>query len=216
MKVPISAVTLEKSIYPRVVDKKGLPFWAIAHKYYLAMKQGAKFPPIVLTQLRGRNILVDGWNRVVATKKLGKNSIEATFIACKTFDDAYVESLRLNTVHGTNLSPYEVAIAIRNLKRKGLSYSEIAEIVHIPADTAQATLKSREGAHGIIAKRIVAPVKRRITDSNQRTLAATSQISLIKQLLVLIDEDLLDMENKDVVKAIGELASRMSRLTLTA
>jgi hypothetical protein len=55
-----------------------------------------------------------------------------------------------------------------------------------------------------------------VTDNNQRTLAASSQLSLLNQVITLIREDLLDLENKDVLKAISELRQLVGRLTLEA
>jgi ParB-like chromosome segregation protein Spo0J len=212
VKVPISKVVFEKSVYPRVVDKKGLPFWAIAHKYALAMKAGSVFPPIALAEIRGRFILVDGWHRVLAAKELELDEVEAEFVGCKTYDEVYIEALRRNTVHGAALSPYEVAIAIKSLREKGYSYSEIAEIVHVPKETAQKWLKERVNDEGVVAKKMVAPVKIHVTDENQRTLAAKSQLSLINELVTLIREDLIDWEDKDVVKALNELGQLMAKI----
>ena len=214
MKVSLSDIVLEQSVYPRVVDKKGLPYWIFAHKYYLAMKGGSVFPPIALARIKGKLILVDGWNRCIATKKLGAKEIEAEILAtCKPYDDVYITALRLNTVHGTSLSPYEVALAIKKLRKKGVSYNQIAEIVHASKEVVQKMQKERTSGN-MTVKHMVIPVKSHVTDSNQRILAAGSQVTLLHQLIVILKEDLLDLENKDVRKAIEEVRELINKLTM--
>ena len=63
-------------------------------------------------------------------------------------------------------------------------------------------------------KHMVIPVKSHVTDSNQRILAAGSQVTLLHQLIVILKEDLLDIENKDVRKAIEEVRELINKLTM--
>jgi hypothetical protein len=214
-KVKVSDVIFERSIYPRVINKKGLPFWAMADRYYLAMKAGNAFPPIALAPIKGKLVLVDGMNRLIATKRLGLEEIEAEVLeGCTNYDDAYIEALARNTTHGATLTPYEIATAIRNLKKKGASWDVIARTLHIPTESAQKMLRERV-VKGVVIKRIAMPVKERATDSNQRTLSAKNQLSLINELITILKNDLLDLSNKKVIEAVSELKELIERLTVT-
>ena len=216
MKVPLDEVVFEKAVYPRRTDERNLPFWAIAHKYYCAMKAGDVFPPIALAKIKGQLILVDGWNRCIATRKMGLAEIEAEVLTdCKTYDDVYIESLRRNVTHGTSLSPYEIAVAVKQLREKGISFDIIAGIVHIDTNNVIQLDKERNST-GITVKRVVLPVRNKVTEENQRTLGSSSQSNLIKQVITLIRNDLLDLDNAVVRDAIQELREVLMRLTMEA
>ena len=145
MKVKLSDITVDFSIYPRKLNEEGEPDWVTTVDYYYKMKMGVKFPPIILTKLRGKLLLVDGLHRLRAKQKLCKEAskkgkpiqeeAEAEVIRCKDYDEAYIQALQRNLTHGEILSSYEKTDAIARLQQRGYSLKEISTILTMPVST---------------------------------------------------------------------------------
>ena len=68
----ISKINLEENTQSRVEINQNT-----VDEYAADLKEGAKFPPVVLFH-DGKNFLIgDGWHRLLAFKKAGKKNIEA-------------------------------------------------------------------------------------------------------------------------------------------
>ena len=66
-----SEIVFDEDCYPRDQSMD-----IIGYTYYESMKAGVKFPPIVVAQFEGKFILVDGWHRVEAHRRMKNDYIE--------------------------------------------------------------------------------------------------------------------------------------------
>ena len=208
---PLDKIHIEPTIHPRMrID------WRTSYTYYQAMKTGERFPPLVVAQLEGKYVLVDGVHRYKALQMLKATEVPVEVIKCKNLDACYIQAIRLNTTHGKPLDMYEKAEITRRLKDK-MSVKQISKLLHItpkalnkliierikPTDdgevTVKAPLKHLEGARGV-------------SRETQTGFTGASQLSLINQLRQIIECGWLDTENKEVVKALTTLKALLIRV----
>lgn len=221
--VPIKEVYFDEELYPRSSFN-----WQTSYDYSQSMKTGAKFPEIVLAVLNKRKYLVDGKHRLEAYKSLKITEVKAIIHTGWNKKKIYIEAVKANISHGRVLSPYEKRkIAMKLLEFK-YENSEISELIQVPMDklenfVAERTVSTLTGVSGKdsaeearqIAQIIVKsgakhysgqtlPVERvSVIESTQRDWNMHSQIDLLKQLIDLIENDLLDL-NDERVKELYE------------
>jgi len=75
-------------------------------RYRTALKNGTVLPPVVVAMVNGAMVLVDGWHRVEAHRRLSWERIEAD-VHPATEEDAVWMAAKANTAHGLPLKPRE-------------------------------------------------------------------------------------------------------------
>ena len=206
--IPIKDIFSDLSIYPREVYD-----WLLAHSIYQAIKTGAKIPPIVVAKVDNKpNVLIDGLHRLEAYKKLGKEEILAEDLGTMSHIEAFAEAVKRNITHGKRLSFVEKLLAYKKLKDGNWSVEKISGVLYIP----KVELKE------YVAKRIVidntgeevvlrAPVKHlvgieKVGDmSEQKIFASQSQLNIIQQLTIILENDWLDTKNESVMDSLTKL-----------
>lgn len=132
--IRIAALVLDaKFQFRAAIDPRKVEEYAIAYDL------GADFRPVEVAMVNGAAVLVDGWHRIAALKKLGRNTVWAT-VEEMSEADALWRAAMANLGHGLNLKPAErnralqAALAAyvrarRHLKGKGQakSFREIAQ-----------------------------------------------------------------------------------------
>jgi len=218
--LPLEQITIEPTIHPRSTI-----FWHTSYNYYLAMRSGAKFPPITVTKYNDKVIVVDGVHRLKATQmfsrceKIEKPTIEVQIIAVKNLDEAYVEAVKRNIKHGQPLSPYEKLEIHNRLTRIGWNKKSIAKLIQIPLPKLEKFLEQRVLTKGNKTITLKSPLKHLgvdadVTKEGQRYLAARSQLNLVNQLVLIIREGWLDAENKELQQALKDLYNLLTALNL--
>ena len=217
--LPLDAIHIEPTLYPRsMVD------WRTTYNYYLALRSGAKFPLIVLTKLNGRYVLVDGVHRYKAISMLQKFSkvtepIQAEMIACKNLDEAYLEAVKRNIKHGKPLSLYE-KIEIRNrLFKIRWREKDIAKLLQMPTTKLEKLVEQRVIQKGNELVTLKAPLKHLgsttdVSKESQKMFAAMSQLSLVNQVVEIVQQGWLAYDNKELLKALKILKETLNTLEL--
>ena len=221
--LPLDAICIEPTLHPRsMVD------WRTTYNYYLALRSGAKFPLIVVTKLKDRFIVVDGVHRYRAIsmlQKLNKVSepIQAEIIECKNLDEAYLEAVKRNIKHGRPLSIYE-KIEIRNrLFKMGWKDKPIAQLLQMPQPNLEGLVEKRVIKKGNELVTLKAPLKH--LDSTigasmfpskeaQKIFAANSQLTLVNQVVAIIEQGWLAYDDKELLKALKRLKETLNTLEL--
>jgi len=128
-----------EEIYPRIK-----PDWLTTYQYRKAMEAGSKFPPILAGKIANEEgyYIIDGVHRVEAYKQLKEEYIEAIVKEYNSFEEAFVEAVKLNISHGRPLSVQERVRIIDKLEEMNFSKEEISEIVKVPISEIEG-LKSR-------------------------------------------------------------------------
>ena len=226
-RVKISEIFFDEELYPRISYN-----WQTGYDYSQSMLAGAKFPPITLALYKGKKYLVDGKHRLEAVKLLKKNTINAITYVGWSKEKIYKEAIKLNITHGRGLSPYEkrrIALKLMEMKCKD---SEISKLIQVPQNKIKSFVGERlissitgeeiDEKKGVeIAREIGRAILKSgvkhfagITlsnedfqeiQSNQRELYMSSQANLLKQVIELLENDLLDKEDKKVMELIGKL-----------
>ena len=76
----------------------------VVELYAQALVRGDRFPPVVVFRVDGRNILSDGFYRVLACRKARRSDVDAR-VYHGTFDDAFWFALGATRAHGARVHP---------------------------------------------------------------------------------------------------------------
>jgi len=221
--LPLDVIQVEPTLYPRsMVD------WRITYNYYLALLSGAKFPPITVTKFKDYYIVVDGVHRYKAICLLQKfrkvsESILVEIIRCRNLDEAYVEAVKRNITHGKPLSLYE-KIEVRNrLFKLGWDDKDTAKLLQMPKPKLEKIVAKRVILKGNELVTLKAPLRHldSTTKSSlfpskeeQKIFAVTSQLTLVKQLVQILEHGWLAYDNEELVKLLRELREILITLDL--
>lgn len=127
----IAELELPEDIYTRA---RGTPWWAHVHAYAEEMKAGAKFPPILVGELDGRLIVVDGYHRVGANKELKIEYIQGIYKKYSSMAELLKDAVDANNHHGIRYTPQDKAYIAKLLEKYGLQKQEVADLVRVPVE----------------------------------------------------------------------------------
>lgn len=101
------------------LERKVLPFAALAKhlekqirgsterstvsRYRMAMKNGEVFPPLLVANIGGALVLLDGFHRRAAYEALGIEEAEAEILECSSLEEAEWRAFSANIRHGKRL-----------------------------------------------------------------------------------------------------------------
>jgi hypothetical protein len=227
-KIPIDKITIDNDLYPRVGT-----FWQSIYKYSENMKAGSKFPPVVLAKFKGQNVLVDGRHRIEANKILKNDSIDSELHIGWDRKKIFEESIKRNISHGLSLSPYEIRKLVLKLRVMKFKDSDISGIVRVPlgklekfvAKSAVSAITGKPIGGGSVTEQIIVKTPLRhlagdecsveqvqIIEQSQDSLAAKTQISLLEQVVVLMENNLIDSGNQKVQILIDRIKELIKKI----
>lgn len=215
MRLPLKDIVWDEEMYPRnSVD------WLTVYRYIEAKRAGSTFPPIVVGRRAGIYVGIDGRHRYVADEKLKRPTIP---VIVKRIKPAlfFEESVRLNSAHGRPLSVQERVAAIVRLRQEGYADAKIAKVLWIPIVSVQKLVLDRverlplQGNKQIVRKAPV-PKGRLQEEHDQQSLAARSQVHLLRQVVDLFEGDLVEAENQEVVALVDRLRAALEAFVLPA
>lgn len=110
VKVPVEKIS-ELNLNPR---KNGL----IEANVESLVESGGEFPPIHLAYYQTNLIVVDGYHRLEATKRLELPTIDAWITEYTSEDKLTLDAINENVVHGVRLGDYDIAMNLYDLYKK--------------------------------------------------------------------------------------------------
>jgi|GEM_PF-6552429 len=129
--IPISKIDIIQGLLPRVethtVEDK-------VEEYKEAMELGSEFPPITVWQKGEEYWLIDGMHRLLATKRLGRETIKAEVVELKDMLEAKIMAITKNR-HGLPLLKEEKRILAQNLYMEGVEITELMKIFGVSERT---------------------------------------------------------------------------------
>jgi transposase/uncharacterized ParB-like nuclease family protein len=141
--VEVSKIEVIQGLLPRVethtVEDK-------VEEYKEAMELGSEFPPITVWQKGNEYWLIDGMHRLLASKRLGRETIKAEVVELKDMLEAKIVAITKNR-HGLPLTKQEKKILCQNLYMEGVEISELMRIFGVSERTVYnwtSGLKRRE------------------------------------------------------------------------
>jgi ParB-like nuclease domain. len=129
--VEVSKIEVIQGLLPRVethtVEDK-------VEEYKEAMALGSEFPPITVWQKGNEYWLIDGMHRLMATKRLGRETIKAEIVELKDMLEAKVLAITKNK-HGLPLTKEEKRLLCQSLYMDGVEISELIKIFNVSERT---------------------------------------------------------------------------------
>ncbi len=219
--IPIDSIKFDETLYPRVSSN-----FHTVMTYASAMQAGAAFPPVTVATVDGELVLVDGWHRTRAAKKLKRSTIAAIDLGMLTRTEAFSESVRLNAINGQPLSFSEKMAAYKRLVDEGVPIKKVSEaIVFMPP----ATIRKYSAGRLTVATTgkpvfIRGPVKnvgfsedKPISEEQAKaiaTLTTDTQESLVDQLVIIIENKWLETKNETLMAKLTHLRSLLDAIKM--
>jgi len=182
----VAELETPEDIYTRA---RGSPWWVHVHAYAEEMKAGAEFPPILVGKYLDRLIVVDGYHRVGATKKLGIEFIQGILKKYDTLVDLVEDSVKANNHHGIRYTPQDKAHIARLLEEYGLTHETISELVCVPVDNL-----GRFTVRNINGKTLKAPLARLVREG-KITAAEAAEVDQSRISTMTLDDVLVQLIN---------------------
>jgi len=214
--IELNKIRFDEEIYPR-----SQVVWQVYYDYAESMKTGAKFPPITLALHRRRLVLVDGLHRIEAYKLRKKKTIKAEVHTGWSYERIFEEAIRRNIQHGKALSPYEKRRIALKLRQMRYNLKDVSKLIQVPLDKledfiGQRMISATTGTPLVEREIIVkSPLKHLAGQKfKRRDFEAIKeaqkghvrdQIGLLKDLISLLKNGLLDTSNKKVNELLEEL-----------
>jgi ParB-like chromosome segregation protein Spo0J len=129
--IPVSKIEVIQGLLPRVethtVEDK-------VEEYREAMEIGSEFPPITVWQKGDEFWLIDGMHRLMASKRLGRETIKAEIVELKDMLEAEILAITKNR-HGLPLTKEEKRLLCQNLYSKNVKIQELQKIFGVSERT---------------------------------------------------------------------------------
>lgn len=220
----IDKIKVDEKYYPRM--KWG---WQTAYQYAMAIKAGAKFPPIEVAKIKEgrlfkgeRIFLVDGRHRIEALKINKEKHVQAVINTdVKTLEQLFLLAVKRNISHGRPFSTQEKTSIALKLRKMDFKEEEISKIIQVPIEKFEKFISSRVtnsvSGEKIPLKKAVkhvasSPVKENFEGIQDGIHSGTSQIVLLDDFITLLENDLLQTENKEVMKRVSKIINLVFEL----
>lgn len=219
----IGKIQIDEKYYPRM--KWG---WQTAYQYAMAMKAGAKFPPIEVAKIKSglfkgeRTFLVDGRHRIEALKINKEKHVQALVnTEVKTLEQLFLLAVERNISHGRPFSTQEKTSIALKLKKMDFKEEEISKIIQVPIEKFEKFISSRVtnsvSGEEIPLKKAVkhvasSPVEENFEEIQDGIHVGTSQIVLLDDFITLLENNLLQTENREVMKRVSKIINLVFKL----
>lgn len=209
-KVKCASLVIDASIHPRHnIDSH--PIRCIKE----AEEAGVEMPPIIADEKTRR--VVDGVYRLKAKiLRLGDDAeIDVIFQRFKSTAEMFLEAMRLNALHGTQLDTCDHTHCLIVAQRLEIDIQLVAGALHIPADRLGELRNTRlatapKTGLSIPLKRTVArhfagkTLTPRQVETNERS-SGMNQSFYANQLIDLLEAKMLDLADEKLVERLSHL-----------
>ena len=204
----------EKLLKARPLDQH------VVAQYRCAMREGAKFPPILVTN--GRNpVVIDGNHRFAAwTAEFDDENLETVSIKAITDTEIIREAVKANRTHGVRMSGITRRTYANFLMQAGMDSGELSKLFQVPVESIR---QWEDLTVTIIGSSVPQPRK---FGPDLSPLAAVSQESyashinhdvgrnasvMAKQLTRWLRDGWVDFSNENTHAAFSELYSELGQ-----
>lgn len=199
-RLKLSEIKRDDRLYPRTKTD-----WVTIHTYKEAMISGAKFPPVAVAKLDDEFVLIDGWHRFEATRQLKKEDITVEILPLATRQEAFIESIKRNIVHGRQFSAFEKITLATRLEKMNISSAEVSKILNI-SETRMVSMKgarlkfSPELNEEIVVKSPLKHLDEISEEQNhaQNMLMERSQTHILDTMINMLMNKMFDLKDKRV------------------
>ena len=184
-----------------------------------AITAGAELPPVVACSKSKR--IVDGFHRCRAWRRVHGDDFEIQVILkdYKNEQELFIEAMQSNSAHGRNMTSYDRTHAMMIAERLEIAIESVASALNMTRDKIAAWRMER--ACKIDGTRRMQPLKMPIRHMAGHTmtkaqseivpkLGGNQQLFYVRQLRMLIDNDMLDRSNETLLKELRDLGVTIS------
>jgi hypothetical protein len=205
--VEVKEVFFDEDLYPRSSFA-----WQTAYDYAQSMLSGAKFPPITLAVYNKKKYLVDGKHRIEALRRLKEKKVDAEIYVGWDLKKIYEEAVKRNIAHGRVLSPFEKRRIALKLRSMNYPDDKIGELIQVPIGRLQNFIAQRLTS-SLTGETIVKSEIKHLAgqeysgelESTQKEMYSRSQVSILKEVIRLLENDLLNKDSKEVTKLLSHI-----------
>jgi ParB-like chromosome segregation protein Spo0J len=130
--VPVAKIEVIQGLLPRIythtIEEK-------VQEYQEAMAEGQEFPPITVWDKDGHYWLIDGMHRLLASKRLGKETIKAEVMELENELEARILAIEKNASHGIPLDKEEKRELARLLYADGVEIEKLRKLFRVSERT---------------------------------------------------------------------------------
>jgi ParB-like chromosome segregation protein Spo0J len=130
--VPVAKIEVIQGLLPRIythtIEEK-------VQEYQEAMAEGQEFPPITVWDKDGHYWLIDGMHRLLASKRLGKETIKAEVVELENELEARILAIEKNASHGIPLDKEEKRELARLLYADGVEIEKLRKLFRVSERT---------------------------------------------------------------------------------
>jgi transposase/uncharacterized ParB-like nuclease family protein len=130
--VPVAKIEVIQGLLPRIythtIEEK-------VQEYQEAMAEGQEFPAITLWDKDGHYWLIDGMHRLLASKRLGKDTIKAEVVELENELEARLLAIEKNMLHGIPLDREEKKELARLLYADGVEIEKLRKLFRVSERT---------------------------------------------------------------------------------
>jgi len=128
--VQISKIEVIRGLLPRIYTHEEK-----VQEYQEAMAEGQEFPPITVWDKGGHYWLIDGMHRLLASKRLGKDTIKAEVVELENELEARLLAIEKNASHGIPLDKEEKRELARLLYADGVEIEKLRKLFRVSERT---------------------------------------------------------------------------------
>jgi hypothetical protein len=221
----VSELVFDFDLYPRSdVDDTHVAHIADA------IRSGVEMPEVITCAESKR--IIDGFHRTRAWIRVYGPDAEIAVIE-KTYRsdrERFIDAMKYNAQHGHNLTPYDRARCFVRAEALRISVDVLAESLCMTVEAVGKLKENRIGrlrvAHAadtgekVPIKYMVRHFKNRAMSRAQvdamKHLGGNNQVFVVNQLIRLIENDMLDVENKNLMERLSVLKSLLRGIEVTA
>jgi ParB-like chromosome segregation protein Spo0J len=130
--VPVAKIEVIQGLLPRIythtIEEK-------VQEYQEAMAEGQEFPAITVWDKDGHYWLIDGMHRLLASKRLGKETIKAEVVELENELEARLLAIEKNMLHGIPLDREEKKELARLLYADGVEIEKLRKLFRVSERT---------------------------------------------------------------------------------
>lgn len=112
MTVEVTSVLLDRLVLDKAFQFRTAINDPTVKQYAEAMEAGAEFPPISIAMVNGAAVVVDGWHRVEAARRVGSRTLLAN-VETMSRNEARLRATMANLKNGLQMKPKERNNALR-------------------------------------------------------------------------------------------------------
>lgn len=208
-KLKVSELVLDFDLYPRATVNS----YHVGEMIRSLEAGGVELPPIVACKKTHR--VVDGFHRTKAYVRLHGEAFEVDVVekSYRTEKDIFLDAMRYNADHGLRMDTHDKAHCALKAAALGIDDALIAETLHVKPEYIGGLRTDRSAKSGKLSVPIKQTIKhmagKRLTKGQVAAndkLSGMNQLFYVRQVAMLIENDLVDMDNEQLIEELQALA----------